>query len=117
VRVTIQLPALQIIEDDGDIIGHSVNIKFQVQYNGGGFTDVINDTISGKTTNSYQRDYIIALTGAFPVDIRMVRVSPDESSARRQNRTFWFSCATQTAHCRSCGLTHGNSKTSQPANI
>jgi predicted phage tail protein len=91
VRVTIQLPALQIIEDDGDIIGHSVNIKFQVQYNGGGFTDVINDTISGKTTNSYQRDYIIALTGAFPVDIKMVRVSADEVSARRQNRTFWFS--------------------------
>jgi predicted phage tail protein len=91
VRVTIQLPALQIIEDDGDIIGHSVNIKFQVQYNGGGFTDVINNTISGKTTNSYQRDYIIALTGAFPVDIKMVRVSADEVSARRQNRTFWFS--------------------------
>jgi predicted phage tail protein len=91
VRVTIQLPALQIIEDDGDIIGHSVNIKFQVQYNGGGFTDVINDTITGKTTNSYQRDYIIALTGAFPVDIKMVRVSADEVSARRQNRTFWFS--------------------------
>jgi predicted phage tail protein len=91
VRVTIQLPALQIIEDDGDIIGHSVNIKFQVQYNGGGFTDVINDNISGKTTNSYQRDYIIALTGAFPVDIKMVRVSADEVSARRQNRTFWFS--------------------------
>jgi predicted phage tail protein len=91
VRVTIQLPALQIIEDDGDIIGHSVNIKFQVQYNGGGFTDVVNNTISGKTTNSYQRDYIIALTGAFPVDIKMVRVSADEVSARRQNRTFWFS--------------------------
>ena len=91
VRVTIQLPALQIIQDNGDIVGHSVNIKFQVQYNGGGFTDVINDTISGKTTNSYQRDYIIALTGAFPADIRMVRVSPDESSARRQNLTFWFS--------------------------
>jgi predicted phage tail protein len=91
VRVTIQLPALQIIENDGDIIGHSVNIKFQVQYNGGGFTDVINDNISGKTTNSYQRDYIIALTGAFPVDIKMVRVSADEVSARRQNRTFWFS--------------------------
>jgi predicted phage tail protein len=91
VRVTIQLPALQIVEDDGDIVGHSVNIKFQVQYNGGGFTDVINDTISGKTTNSYQRDYIITLTGAFPVDIKMVRVSADEVSARRNNRTFWFS--------------------------
>jgi predicted phage tail protein len=91
VRVTIQLPSLQEIRDDGNIIGFSVNIKFQVQYNGGGFTDVVNDTITGKTTNSYQRDYIIALTGAFPVDIRMVRVSADESSPRKQNRTFWFS--------------------------
>jgi predicted phage tail protein len=91
VRVTIQLPALQIIEDDGDIIGHSVNIQLQVQYNGGGYTTIVDDTISGKTTNSYQRDYILTLTGAFPVDIRMVRVSADEVSARRQNRTFWFS--------------------------
>jgi predicted phage tail protein len=91
VRVTIQLPSLQEIRDDGNIVGFSVNIKFQVQYNGGGFTDVVNDTITGKTTNSYQRDYIIALTGAFPVDIRMVRVSADESNPRKQNRTFWFS--------------------------
>jgi predicted phage tail protein len=91
VRVTIQLPALQIIEDDGDIIGHSVQIRLQVQYNGGGYTTVVDDTISGKTTNSYQRDYLLTLSGSFPVDIRMVRVSADESSAKRQNRTFWFS--------------------------
>ena len=91
VRVTIQLPALQIIEDDGDIIGHAVQIQLQVQYNGGGYTTVVDDTISGKTTNSYQRDYILTLNGNFPVDIRMLRVSADESSARRQNRTYWFS--------------------------
>jgi predicted phage tail protein len=91
VRVTIQLPALQIIEDDGDIIGHSVRVQVQVQYNGGGYTTVVDDTISGKTTNSYQRDYLLTLSGSFPVDIRLVRVSADESSARRQNRTFWFS--------------------------
>ena len=91
VRVTLQLPALQIIEDDGDIIGHNVRIQLQVQYNGGGYTTVVDDTVSGKTTNSYQRDYVITLSGAFPVDVRMVRVSADESSARRQNRTFWFS--------------------------
>lgn len=91
VRVTVQLPSLQIIKDNGDIVGHSVRIQLQVQYNGGGYTTIVDDTISGKTTNSYQRDYILSLTGAFPVDIRMVRVSADESSARRQNRTFWFS--------------------------
>ena len=91
VRVTVQLPALQIIEDDGDIVGHSVRVQIQVQYNGGGYSTVKDDTISGKTTNSYQRDYIIPLTGAFPVDIKLVRVSTDETSARRQNRTYWFS--------------------------
>jgi predicted phage tail protein len=91
VRITVQLPALQIIEDDGDIIGHSVQIRCRVQYNGGGYTTVFEDTISGKTTNAYQRDYIITLSGAFPVDIRLERISADETSARRQNRTFWFS--------------------------
>jgi predicted phage tail protein len=90
-RITVQVPALQIIEDDGDIIGHSVSIRCRVQYNGGGYTTVFEDTISGKTTNAYQRDYIINLTGAFPVDIRLERISADETSARRQNRTFWFS--------------------------
>jgi predicted phage tail protein len=90
-RITVQVPALQIIEDDGDIIGHTVSIRCRVQYNGGGYTTIFEDTISGKTTNSYQRDYIVNLTGAFPVDIRLERISADETSARRQNRTFWFS--------------------------
>ena len=91
VRVTVQLPALQIIEDDGDIVGNSVRIQVQIQYNGGGFTTVVDDTISGKTTNSYQRDYIVSLSGAFPVDVRLVRVSPDSGSARNQNRTYFYS--------------------------
>ena len=91
VRITVQLPALQIIEDDGDIIGHSARLRCEVQYNGGGFTEKFTDTIRGKTTSSYQRDYIIELDGTFPVDIRMVRLSNDETSARRQNRTYWSS--------------------------
>jgi predicted phage tail protein len=91
VRVTVQVPALQIIEDDGDIVGNSVSISIQVQYNSGGYTTVISDTISGKTTNRYQRDYIISLTGAFPVDLRVVRDSADSVSARNQNATFWYS--------------------------
>ena len=91
VRVTIQVPALQVIENDGDIIGNNVSISIQVQYNSGGYTTIISDTISGKTTNRYQRDYIIPLTGAFPVDVRVVRDSADSVSARNQNATFWYS--------------------------
>ena len=91
VRVTVQLPACQIIQDNGDIVGNSVDIQIRVQYNGGGFTTIVSDTISGKTTNSYQRDYVLTLNGAFPVDIRLVRISSDSGSARNQNRTFWYS--------------------------
>ena len=89
VRVTLTIPSLRIVEDDGDITGHSVSIKIQIQYNGGGFNDVVSDTISGKSSAKYQRDYMIALSGAFPVDIRMVRVSADETSTRRASSTFF----------------------------
>ena len=91
VRITVHVPALQIVEDDGDIVGHSVEVAFQLQYNGGGYTTVATDTISGKTSSPYQRDYIINVSGAFPVDVRVVRTSADETSARRQNKTIWTS--------------------------
>ena len=89
VRVTLTVPSLRIVEDDGDITGHSVSIKIQIQYNGGGFNDVVSDTISGKSSAKYQRDYMITLSGAFPIDIRMVRVSADETSTRRASSTFF----------------------------
>ena len=94
VRVTLAIPSLRIIEDDGDIVGHEVEIKIQRQYNGGGFNDVDlsgSGTIKGKSSARYQRDYMIPLDGAFPVDIRMVRVSDDETSTRRSSQTFFQS--------------------------
>ena len=94
VRVTLAIPSLRIIEDDGDIVGHEVEIKIQVQYNGGGFNDVDlngSGTIKGKSSARYQRDYMVPLDGAFPVDIRMVRVSDDETSTRRSSQTFFQS--------------------------
>ena len=89
VRVTLTIPSLRIVEDDGDITGHEVSIKIQVQYNGGGFNDVVSDTIRGKSSARYQRDYMITLDGAFPVDIRMVRVSANETSTRRASSTIF----------------------------
>lgn len=91
VRVTVQMPVCRTIETNGDITGNSVDIEIQVQYNGGGFTAAVSDTISGKTTNSYQRDYILTLSGAFPVDIRLKRTSADTTNARSQNKTFFYS--------------------------
>ena len=91
VRVTISVPSLQIVEDDGDIKGTSVDLKIQVQYDGGGYNDVISDTISGKSSSRYQRDYLVNLTGSFPVDLRVVRVTADSASAKLANSTFFSS--------------------------
>jgi len=91
VRVTITVPSLQRFEDDGDITGTSVSIQLQVQYNSGGFNVVKSDTINGKSSSQYQRDYLITLTGAFPVDIKVVRVTDDTSSSKLANTTRWSS--------------------------
>ena len=91
VRVTIQIPSLQSLESDGDIVGTSVSISIQVQYNGGGFNTVKTDTISGKSSGAYQRDYLISLNGSFPVDIKVVRNTADSTSSKLQNVTNWLS--------------------------
>lgn len=90
-RVTLTIPSLQKVEDDGDIVGHSVEIKIQIQYDGGGFNDVVTDTISGKSSNRYQRDYMITLSSSTNVQVRMVRVSADETSTKIASTTIFQS--------------------------
>ncbi len=95
VSVTVQIPTLQIIEADGDIVGHSVSFNISLQFNGGGYFVYSQETISGKTSNPYSRTYNVSLAGAsFPVDIRLTRTSVDETSAKRQNSLNWTSFTT-----------------------
>ena len=91
VRVTINIPALRIITDEGDIIGHSVQLQIDVQYNGGGFNKYLFDVIKGKSSSLYQRDYMLNLDGSFPVDIRVTRKSAVENHSTRANDIFWSS--------------------------
>jgi predicted phage tail protein len=91
VRVTVTVPALQAFEDNGDIGGQDAHVVVELQRNGGGFLQVVSDVIRGRTPDSYQRDYMIAVTGPFPVDIRVSRANPDSSSAKIVNAFFWTS--------------------------
>ena len=91
IRVTIQIPVLRTVEDDGDIVGRSVRIRIDVQYNNGGFNSVVTDTISGKTSNAYLRDYVFPLTGAFPVDIKVLRLSKNDVGSKQNSVTKWTS--------------------------
>ncbi len=90
VKVTVTVPILQVIEDDGDVIGSQVNFDIQLQYNGGGFTTVHSDTIRGRTADAYNREYRIELTGAHPVDVRLVKTSAN-STDRIQRDLIWQS--------------------------
>ncbi len=91
VNITITVPQLQIATDKGDLLGSSISLKISVQYNSGGFTDVITDTITGRSADAYQKDYRVNLTGAFPVDIRVSRITPDAANIQTQNAFNWTS--------------------------
>ena len=91
VRVTITVPRLEQFTDEGDVYGSSINLLIKVQYNGGGYTTVIDDTITGRTGDQYQRDYKITINGAFPVDVRVERVTDDSTSSQLLNDLYWSS--------------------------
>ena len=90
-KITITFPQLQKATDQGDLLGSTVQLKIQVQYNSGGFNDVLSDTITGRTADAYQKEYRVNSTGAFPVDIRVVRVTADSSSSSLVDAFAWTS--------------------------
>lgn len=90
-RVTLNFPQLRTFNNDGSTGGASVDIKIAVQYSGGSYTDVITDTVSGRASDSYQKNYLINLTGAFPVNIRVTRVTADSSDPKVANAFAWNS--------------------------
>ena len=81
IKVSISFPQIQKATNEGDLLGSSVQLKIAVQYNSGGFTDVISDTITGRTADAYQKDYSVRITGSFPVDIRVIRVTADSTDS------------------------------------
>tara|TARA_R100001082_G_scaffold90405_1_gene56883 strand:+ start:2776 stop:6108 length:3333 start_codon:yes stop_codon:yes gene_type:complete len=89
IRVTISFSALQKFEDDGDIVENSVDLKIQIAYNGASFQDIKTDTVTGKSSASYKRDYLITPTpwngqsggsSNWPIQIKVVRISDDATN-------------------------------------
>lgn len=55
------------------------------------YTTIPFDTITGKTTSTYQRSYRIPLTGSAPWDVRVSRITPDSTSSALRNATVFSS--------------------------
>ena len=94
VRVTVAIPSLQQIDTtNGDTSGASVRLQIAVQYQGGGYTTVIDDTISGRTADEYRKDYLIRL--ARPnindnVAIQVTRITDDSTNSLLTNAFSWL---------------------------
>lgn len=95
VRVTVSVPSLYYQDpNNSDLTGNSVQLRIDVQANGGGYVTKVTDTISGKTMSKYPRAYEIPLTGSAPWDVRVVRVSTDATQSYDQRDT-WFDSYTE----------------------
>lgn len=89
-RVTIRLPQLyQQDTTNGDLKASSVTIKISVQADGGGFTDVLTKTFTGKTNSGYQWSTDVRLPNGAQRDIRVTRITPDSEVASLSNETHW----------------------------
>ena len=49
------------------------------------------DTVTGRTADAYQKDFSVEVTGAFPVDIRVSRITADSTSSSTINAFQWTS--------------------------
>ena len=96
VRVTLQFPSMQVFNDEGGIDGTEVRLLIKVIENDGTTTTAVDDTVKGRSTNAYFRDYIINLASgtSFPVQIRVERVTADSTDANTVN-AFRFNSATE----------------------
>lgn len=90
-NITINVPQLQEVRNNGDIVGAYVALQIWVQYNNGGYQLYTSDVISGRTSQLYQRQYLVSFSGNFPVDIKVVRFTPDSTSSRLVNAFSWGS--------------------------
>ena len=83
VKVTITFPQIQKAEDNGDLLGSSVELKIQLQTNNGTFTDKIQETITGRTADLYSREYRVNLPATYSqAAIKVVRVTADSTTTQ-----------------------------------
>lgn len=90
-RVTLNFPQLRAFNNDGSTSGATVDFKIGVQYSGDvGYTET-SYSVSGRAADNYQVNYLINLTGAFPVNIRVTRVTNDSTAPTLIDAFSWAS--------------------------
>ncbi|HFD0404727.1 TPA: DUF1983 domain-containing protein [Klebsiella quasipneumoniae subsp. similipneumoniae] len=83
VRVRLKWPSLFKQENDGDLVGYSINYAIDLQTDGGTWQTVLNTSVTGKTTSGYERSHRIDLPQAGSTwTIRLRKITYDANSAK-----------------------------------
>lgn len=83
VRLRLKWPSLFKQENDGDLVGYSVNYAIDLQTDGGTWQTVLNTSVTGKTTSGYERSHRIDLSQAGSTwTLRLRKITADANSAK-----------------------------------
>ncbi|MDM2868469.1 host specificity protein J [Citrobacter sp. Cpo061] len=83
VRLRLKWPSLFKQEDNGDLVGYSINYAIDLQTDGGTWQTVFNTSVTGKTTSGYERSHRIDLPQAGSTwTIRLRKITADANSAK-----------------------------------
>jgi len=96
VRYTLEIPALYTQESDGDVIPCSVSYAFDVQIDGGLWTNFVTERVTGKTMSPYFHSVLVYLTAdhsapaTTSINIRIIRLDFNDTTGD-QNDLVWSS--------------------------
>ncbi|HDC4275232.1 TPA: phage tail protein [Enterobacter cloacae] len=83
VRLRLKWPSLFKQEDDGDLVGYSINYAIDLQTDGGTWQTVLNTSVTGKTTSGYERSHRVDLPQAGSTwTVRLRKLTADANSAK-----------------------------------
>lgn len=91
IRVTLAWDALQKFTDQGDILGTSVQYEIAISYEYSSYITVVSDTVTGRTSDRYQKSYTIGISGNFPVTVKVSRITANSSDSKLQDEFSWIS--------------------------
>ena len=97
VRVTLRFNGLQKFETNGDVNGATVELTIKIIQNNGTTSTPISDTVTGRTSSAYNRDYRIDLPSGlnFPITVQVSRVTADATDPNRLRDEFFFQSFTE----------------------
>ncbi|QUT13496.1 host specificity protein J [Rahnella inusitata] len=83
VRLRIKWPSLFRQQDNGDLVGYSINYAIDLQTDGGTWQTVVNTSVTGKTTTGYERSHRIDLPQSGSTwTLRLRKITQDANSAK-----------------------------------